>query len=81
MDDELVAFGKYAELEGIRKADWNEAAEATAAIRDLAASLLQAIREGQPLGDLQARLAQENAKLRRLAGGIGRCQSDLGRFA
>jgi RNA polymerase sigma factor (sigma-70 family) len=65
-----VAFGKFADLDGIRGADWKEAGEATASIRELAADLLQAIQEGQPLGDLQARLAVENAKLRRLGGAI-----------
>jgi hypothetical protein len=65
-----VAFGKYADLDGIRRADWKEAGEATANIRELAAGLLRAIREGQPLGELQARLAREKAKLGQLAGEI-----------
>jgi len=65
-----VAFGKYADLDGIRRADWKEAGEATASIRELTAGLLKAIREGQPLGELQARLARENAKLRRLEAAI-----------
>jgi hypothetical protein len=65
-----VAFGKYADLDFIRRADWKEAGEATASIRELTTALLKAMRERQPLGELQARLASENAKLRRLEGAI-----------
>lgn len=59
-----VAFGKFAELEEIQKADWLEMAEAVEKINELLLDVSTKMKEGKPIDvDLQQKVGEQNQKL------------------
>lgn len=59
-----IAFGKYADLDAVRSADWIEMAGAVDAINELLVDLVRRKSEGLPLDvDFQKKVAAENNKL------------------
>ncbi|MCI0650350.1 MAG: RNA polymerase sigma factor [Planctomycetes bacterium] len=59
-----VSFGKWAELEGIRNANWDEMAEASAAMTEMLVDLVHRSERGEgPPEGFQGRIVSENAKL------------------
>ncbi|MEM7167909.1 MAG: RNA polymerase sigma factor [Planctomycetota bacterium] len=66
-----VAFGKYAELEGVKNANWHEMAEAAEIMLDLFVELIarDAAGEDPPAGFAQT-ITKENAKLIKYIGGV-----------
>jgi RNA polymerase sigma-70 factor (ECF subfamily) len=66
-----LAFGKYAELEGLLNADWKTLAEAAENMNDLFLELMEAGKDGkEPPPELIDKLSQENKKLVQLAAGV-----------
>jgi len=66
-----VAFGKYAELEGIQKADWPAMGLAVRSMQELMVELIQASEKGDALDpELQKKVQAENAKLVALAASV-----------
>lgn len=66
-----IAFGEYAGLEGLEKADWGELAAAFENLSALLAQVAKEVKEGGTLdAETQKKIAAENAKLVQLAGAI-----------
>jgi RNA polymerase sigma-70 factor (ECF subfamily) len=66
-----LAFGKYADLEGLAGADWPEMGGAVTAMTSLLLELFTGLEKGEPLNpELQKKIQEENTKLVRLAAGI-----------
>lgn len=66
-----VAFGKYAELEAIQKADWSEMAAAVESLNALLAEVFERFQRGEAIDpELQKKVAAENAKLLQYAGAV-----------
>ncbi|MGQ9592290.1 MAG: hypothetical protein ACUVYA_18580 [Planctomycetota bacterium] len=66
-----VAFGKYAELDAIQKADWSEMAGAVESLNALLAEVFQRFQRGEAIDpELQKKVAAENAKLLQYAGAV-----------
>jgi RNA polymerase sigma factor (sigma-70 family) len=66
-----ISFGKYGDLDGVRNADWAEAAEAAGKINGLLLELLDRVKQGQPPPeDLRTRIRDENNKLIKVYGGL-----------
>jgi RNA polymerase sigma-70 factor (ECF subfamily) len=63
-----ISFGEFAGLEGLADADWPEMAQALKAMNGLFLELMEKLEKGEPIGaDLQRNIANENAKLVKLA--------------
>jgi RNA polymerase sigma factor (sigma-70 family) len=63
-----VSFGEFADLDGLKEADWPELAEALKTMNGLFVDLLEKVEKGEPLDpDVQKKIAAENAKLVKLA--------------
>jgi RNA polymerase sigma-70 factor (ECF subfamily) len=66
-----VAFGEFAELEGLTNADWPVMGKAILTMNGLFKDLLERLGRGEPVGpELQKLIAEENAKLVQLAIGV-----------
>ena len=66
-----VAFGKYAELEGLTNADWPTMGKAILAMNGLFKEMFERLERGEPVGpELQKKIGEENAKLVQLAVGV-----------
>ena len=66
-----LAFGRWADLEGVRKADWKEMAESAGKIQEMMLGLIESQKKGEPIPvDFQKKVSEENNKLVRYAAGI-----------
>lgn len=67
-----VSFGKYAELEGVKNADWDRMAEAVEVMTDLFLDMIAREAEGldPPEGFAQT-IGRENSQLVKYIGGVG----------
>jgi RNA polymerase sigma factor (sigma-70 family) len=63
-----ISFGEFAELEGLKNADWPEMAQALKAMNGLFVELMESLEKGEPISpELQKKIVAENAKLVKLA--------------
>lgn len=66
-----IAFGDFAELEGLAKADWPEAGEAVKEMNSLFLELLASLEKGEPISpEIQKKLQEENNKLVKVAAAV-----------
>ena len=66
-----VAFGKYAELEALKKADWHDMADAVSRMNALLLDVIDREKKGlPPPPNFRSAIMKENNRLLQLAGGI-----------
>lgn len=59
-----IAFGEWAEVDGLKNANWSEMAEATLVINGLVAQIVEDLKAGRPISPaLQSEIQEENMKL------------------
>jgi len=67
----LVSFGKWADLEAIKEADWKELGQAVQRISVLLADMIGRLEKGEPLDvDFQKKVTEQNNKLVQYAAGL-----------